>query len=290
MRMLGTKIGNQLELAYLTGQAIPAGGQSALDINQLFNGWEYQISSNGGHLVDATTYANRFLSTQLLNKLIKVVPTKYRTRAMDYRFLVSPNTYQDFLALVGNRATPFGDVAYQAKGYEQNLPTANSVLGWGNIPLYVVPLMPESDFVVTSGGVSTTGSATAGTNTVTVASATGLAVGQVNRIDTGALAEVGTISAIAGTTITYNVTSSSTGNFSYTHTGTATVTQGTSDGAKIVLAHFNNLIVGIQRDIRIELDRRPRERATYAVVSLRVDNQMENPDSASMVTGLAIQP
>lgn len=297
MRMLAIKIGNQLELAYLTGVSTN-GTPAAVDINQQFNGWEYLFKNSGGHIVDGSTanalWADRYLNTDKLNKLLKAIPPKYRTRNIDYRYVMSPNIYTDFAALVGARQTPFGDVAFHAAGYETNFPAGqNSVLGWAGIPIYPAPLLPEGEFTPTLGGTSAattvTSGGAAGTNTVSVAATTNLAVGNVILVDTGAIQEVCTITAIAALVLTVTSLSTTSGNFAYSHAAAAAVVKGSNDASFVMLTHFQNLIVGIQRDIRIELDRRPRERATYAVVTLRVDCNMENTDAGGLLTGLAVK-
>ena len=292
MRVLGVRIGNQLEQAYLT--AINTNGSPvALDINQLFTGWMPNIRLNGGHQVDGSTvggWADRYLSSAKLSKLIKSVPAKYKTRALDYRLLMSPNAYQDYVDLVASRQTVGGDQAFRAAGFEQNLPFGQpSVLGYGSYPIYPVPLLPENEFVASSG--STTSAAVANANQAVMTMATGgvaaagivagsvLRIGNPNQAD----GEVLTVQSIAGDVVTF------TTNFVYPHASGILVTRGTADGTAVILTHFQNFLIGIQRDIRIELDRRPRERATYAVVTLRVDCQMENPDATAIVNNLAIR-
>lgn len=308
MQILGRQIGNQLEYAYLMAYST-AGSPTAVDILQLMNGWWYNCTQNGGHVQDATTYldpsnnntAVRTITTSKFGRVIKNIPIKYRTQAYDLRFLISPNTYQDFTQLVGNRATPFGDVAYQSAGYDKaNLPqNFQSILGWGGVPMYSVPLLPENLFVQASSPVNTTlnGAVVAGATTAVLANSTGIAVGAAVKIDTGAKAETVIVTANnTGTnTITFTVPANSfqtsSGNSSgllYGHSSGVAAVSGTADGSFILATHFQNLIVGIQRDIRVEFWRDIRARGWYVVVTLRADCTVENPDAMSIMTNTAI--
>ena len=64
----------------------------------------------------------------------------------------------------------------------------------------------------------------------------------------------------------------------YTHTVATenTITETTSDGADVILTPDYNFVYGIQRDITIEPDRVPKERATDFVITMRLDFQVEN--------------
>lgn len=51
----------------------------------------------------------------------------------------------------------------------------------------------------------------------------------------------------------------------------------------IILTHPKNIVIGISRDIRIELERAPRERATYIVLTLKMDVKFEDPKAAAKI-------
>ena len=62
----------------------------------------------------------------------------------------------------------------------------------------------------------------------------------------------------------------------------------TADGTFGLATDYQNLILGIQRDIRVETDRLPRLRATDFVLTFRADVQMENPDAVVLLENLQV--
>lgn len=61
------------------------------------------------------------------------------------------------------------------------------------------------------------------------------------------------------------------------------------NGTFILLTDYNNLIIGLQRDIRIETQREARLRATDFVMTLRGDIQMENTDAVATYKNLLVK-
>lgn len=59
------------------------------------------------------------------------------------------------------------------------------------------------------------------------------------------------------------------------------------DGADGLLIHPQNVVIGIQRRITIEQDRKPRARVVDFVVTARSDVELEQPDAAVKVDGIA---
>ena len=64
-------------------------------------------------------------------------------------------------------------------------------------------------------------------------------------------------------------------NMSFTYSATPY-----TDGTFVLLTNPQNLIIGVQREIRVETERRPREQATYYVVSMRYAVNVENAAAA----------
>lgn len=58
---------------------------------------------------------------------------------------------------------------------------------------------------------------------------------------------------------------------------------GAGDYTDVLLTPKNNLIIGIQRDIKIETERKPADEATYVYYSLRTDVAIENVDAAVLL-------
>lgn len=61
------------------------------------------------------------------------------------------------------------------------------------------------------------------------------------------------------------------------------------NGTFMLLTDYNNLIIGIQRDIRLETQRWARLRATDVVMTLRGDIQMENTDAVATYKNLLVR-
>jgi hypothetical protein len=62
-----------------------------------------------------------------------------------------------------------------------------------------------------------------------------------------------------------------------------------TDGTVVMLTDLRNLIVGIQRDIKIEPQRQPRKRATDYVLSMRAAIQIENGDAIAIYDHAAVK-
>jgi len=62
-----------------------------------------------------------------------------------------------------------------------------------------------------------------------------------------------------------------------------------TDGTIVMLTDLRNLIVGIQRDVRIEPYRQPRKRATDFVLTMRAAVQIENTDAIAIYDHAAVK-
>lgn len=69
----------------------------------------------------------------ILRDTFKAMPTEYRKRRNELRFLTSSNAVVDYTDSIANRMTTMGDAALR----EESMPT------WGNIPVMEVPVFPE---------------------------------------------------------------------------------------------------------------------------------------------------
>jgi hypothetical protein len=274
MRMVATKVSNNLEIAYLFGNA----RQTAVTINDLFDGWLKQMRT--GHVVDAMTDADRFMSFAKLSKAFKTLPNKFKRNRQMLRYLASPNMVEDYVQLLVAKNTPGADVAIQGE----------APLRYGRIPFAEMGLVPEDMPVRT--GISTTvaaDSAVADTN-FKVAAVAGFNAGDritLGDPDTASYEEltvqaVGTAGA-GGTGITTVEAAQ------YVHKTNDSLNQVTDDGTPLMLTHTLNLIVGIHRDIRVETQRWARLRATDFVLTLRSDTAVENPDACVVYDNMQVQ-
>lgn len=74
------------------------------------------------------------VSKYLFSKMIKTLPKKYLMNFDDYRFLVSPTVYQNYIEAISERATNLGDAALMGK---------ITLTAYG-IPIIRIPLITET--------------------------------------------------------------------------------------------------------------------------------------------------
>jgi len=280
MRMIASQAANELDLMGMYGKRIDNPNE-ATDILQLVNGW-ITVARERGHVLnardtglfeDANGYANGYIDPPKLSKVVKTLPNKYRGNKGNLRILVADDIYQDYNDYLGARAVSTADPYLLGVGR----------LTYSNIPISAVSLLPVDRPVAVVGGVNTklTNAPLAGTNTIQVADATDIEVGQTLALGLGTgYEEVVTVATVNGTTITLQ------SDLYYSHKVESTVKQITPDGSDLLLTDYRNLIFGIQRDIKWETERHARRRSTSFVMTLRVDTQVENPDALVLLEGL----
>ena len=276
MRMIASQAANELDLMCMYGKRIPNPNE-ATDILQLVNGW-FTIAREQGHVLNARDTElfkddNGYIDPAKLSKVVKTLPNKYRGNKGNLRILVADDIYQDYNDYLGARAVSTADPYLLGVGR----------LTYSNIPISSVSLLPVDRPVEVVGGVNTTltNAQVAGTNTIQVADATGIEVGQTLALDLGTgYEEVVTVAGVSDTTITLQ------SDLYYSHKAGATVKQITPNGSDLLLTDYRNLIFGIQRDIKWETERHARRRSTSFIMTLRVDTQVENPDALVLLEGL----
>jgi hypothetical protein len=142
--------------------------------------------------------------------------------------------------------------------------------------------------VPVSAGGSTTVDAdsAAGQKVLNVAATTDFTVGDYIYISKAGLeykAEIGKVASIqAGVSLTLEE------NLEWAHTGAdaETVKEVTLDGADGILTHKENFIIGLQRDIKMETERKAAEEATYFYYSIRSDIAVENLNAVVFLKNL----
>lgn len=276
MRMIASQAANELDLMCMYGKRIPNPNE-ATDILQLVNGW-FTIAREQGHVLNARDTGlfeddKGYIDPPKLSKVVKTLPNKYRGNKGNLRILVADDIYQDYNDYLGARAVSTADPYLLGVGR----------LTYSNIPISAVSLLPVDRPVEVVGGVDTTltNAPLAGTNTIQVADATDIEVGQTLALGLGTgYEEVVTVANVSGTTITLQ------SDLYYSHKAGVTVKQITPNGSDLLLTDYRNLIFGIQRDIKWETERHARRRSTSFVMTLRVDTQVENPDALVLLEGL----
>jgi hypothetical protein len=97
---------------------------------KLTNGWR-KLAKTGGHLYN---HGGNGISTDVLGKLLDMMPEKYLRDYNDLRYYVSPKFEHNYKRLLGQRPTPVGD-----KFLLENAPAT-----YAGIPLVRVPMIPSN--------------------------------------------------------------------------------------------------------------------------------------------------
>jgi hypothetical protein len=211
--------------------------------------------------------------------MLKKLASKYKRLGLEnFRFFINDTIVQDYIDALASRSTIVGDQAIIGKGE----------LKFGTVPIVPVPLMPIDQPVPVSAGGSTTVDAdsAAGQKVLNVAATTDFTVGDYVHISKAGLeykSEIGKVASIqAGVSLTLEE------NLVWAHAGAdaETVKEVTLDGADGFLTHKENLIVGLQRDIKMETERKAAEEATYFYYSIRSDIAVENLNAVVFLKNL----
>jgi hypothetical protein len=267
IRMMATQLGNDLETLYIEGDVlgravlegdILEGGSTTQYVKDgylaMFDGWLRKADS--GNILDAV---GQNIGSNIFSRMINAMPAKFKRNRADLRFMTSLDLEQNFRERVSTRATAAGDVALSTKG---------ELTPFG-IPLVPFNLYPfkyrEVEHVVLAGttavslrrrpvgNVVVTLATLASTPTTPFVRDTDYtldeAAGTIARIGGGAIADPSTVK------VTYDA------------------------NPTILLTHFNNLIVGIGRDIRIEKDRDIYRRTNQYAITAKVAVQYEETDA-----------
>ena len=263
MRLMATQTANDIEEALINGDLLgPArveadlfdGGSTTSVIRDsfigLFDGWLRALDD--GNIYDAEG-AN--LSTKVFSGMIKKMPVKFRRTRRNLRFLMALDLEQNWREKVSTRSTAQGDAALTSSG---TIP----VFGVQMIP---VPLLePEPRVVehITFGAHADTQSL------------------RYKPIGTTVIITPSTLGASPVTPFTettHYTVDRTLGTISTTGTGVVSgvfkVTY--ASRAQMALADFQNLILAIGRDIRVETDRDIFKGVNQFAITTKVDAKIE---------------
>lgn len=120
--MLSRSIANETEKALLNGKAIGSTNSDRSSIDGMYDGVLEQCFTDGGNVVYATAYDDRYVSTVTENDkylgAVKALPTQY---GLDGKVWLSPRTIiADYAADLAQRGTLLGDQSVQ-RGYRYNV-------------------------------------------------------------------------------------------------------------------------------------------------------------------------
>lgn len=263
VKMMATQTANDLETLYIEGDslgraAIEAdildGGSSSLYVKDTYlalqDGW--LKLARGGNVVDAAA-ANVGMST--FSKLLNALPAKFKRDRSKLRFITSIDLEQNYREKVASRATAAGDAALNSNG---------NLTPFG-VPLVPFPLMPFRpricEHVVLNGTTYTpllhAPVANEAVHTTALASVATAALSSTTDYQMDAAG--GQIKRRGGSTI-----------------GDGDTVKVTYDAnPQVLLTHYENLIIGIGRDIRIEKDRDIFKRVNQYVITLKASVNYE---------------
>lgn len=267
---------NELEDAWLYGRT--GSVSTATEITQLFKGWIPQVE-DAGNIVDAAGagFSDRFMEKLKLSAAIKAMPTKFRRKKSRLRFGMPADLDQDWSdAVVNVRETALGDASLE-------LDRANRYNGVAFDPTGLY--RTDRPVLVVGGGSSTLSNNEAVADTVLeLGDTTNFASNDKAVIDKGTgLEEVVSIASVGGGALTISP------GLQFAHSAGATVEEATDDGADVLLTEYSNLILGLQRDVRLEPDRLPRLRSTDWVLTMRTDTAIAEAQAAVLLKNLKVK-
>lgn len=246
MQMLAKQASNQLERVGLYARKV----EDPTTTYGMFDGWITRAKRSGSVVDFSVGYTDRYIDRNKVSELYKSIPTKWRNDLTAY--------YMN-----NDLAVDYEDLYIQS----QNRVPVDSANGK---PFVKTPWISIYQPVATGTALTIANPIDAGDNTADLTNASSLAVGDTFVIAYGKAKEFSAkITAKATNTITVDVPFPF--DYATANADENKVHKATMDGADLLLAGTDNLLVGISRDITIEFERVARERSTYAVMTLKID-------------------
>lgn len=276
VRLMATQAANDYEEVMINGDTLgPAvleadlvdGGSTTQVIKDtflaMFNGWLRLLDSANLYDADGANF-----SSTVASAMIKKMPVKFRRTRRNLRFLVALDIEQNWREKVSSRATAQGD---------RSLVSADPVPIYG-VPMAPVPLLDAEPKVVehvTLGAYPST------------ASLRYKNLGATAYVTPNTLGSSPTTPYVETTDYVLNRTA---GTIANTTGGAlaagATVKVTYQSAAQVVLADYQNLILGIGRDVRIESDRDIYKSVNQFAITSKITVQVE--EVTAVVKGINI--
>lgn len=301
MRMVTVQIAHDLEGAYYNGKATP-NGVTPLDLDGLWDGWRHRVLTQENTVTGKATildarssdfelHTNGYISEQngsapynwefKFAKAIKRMPSKYKKLVgglSGLRFFISDQLEQDYIDSLAARSSILGDKAILGEG----------PLHYGKVAIVPCPLMNIDEPVAVSAGGETvlTANVLAGATAIVVSDTTNFVAGDIiwfHKVGLEYKEETAVIDTVVDGT---NLTLTTALKWAHTTAEAMAVTEVTLDGADCMLTHRDNMIIGIQRDIKMETQRVAAEESTYFFYSLRTDLMLGNPAAVVFIKNL----
>ena len=266
-RLIAKKGSTQLEKIGLYAKKVTW----AKTVDRMFDGFITETERNG-NVVDATDtslFADRFIDRTKLTTTRKAIP----------------DTLADLVDKLYMPSKLIWD--YEDKYIEgQNRVPTDRV---GGLKFTQANIIGKGRAVIKVGGFSWTlaSSVVAWDTTITLADVTGAVVGQTIAIALGEGQEyVGKITVVDATNNILTLDTAVVYAIDATDAKQKLVFEVLTDWLDVFLTPANNMLYGIQREITLEPERRARERATYFVLTARIDTLLLNPTASVVLKGL----
>lgn len=270
VRICAKKVANELEQASIYGRKKVTDPDESVTIEDMFNGYKWLLLDNG-HVIEAPSFTDRYISKEKMAKLLKAIPTKHR---LGLQYFMPSDGVIDYALLFDTIA----DASVRAD-------LQKLILGK---PRVDVPLMRVDEPVGLASPVVTAvdGDHDAGDTTILVDSITGLGAGVEIVFNAGTVNEF-TAEILSSTSSTLTLTEG----IPYDLLNNATVTKVTRDGYDILLTNPMNFIYGIQISGQ-GFDGITFERARVPwvgfrnIFKMRCDIAIEEENAGGIMTGL----
>jgi len=278
VKMMATQLANDLEDLYINGNLLgPAAVEADLYVDgdpvkvvkdsylSLCSGW-WKLA-DGGHVYDA---AGTDIESAIFSEAIKKMPDKFKRDRTMLRFLSNSDIEQNFRNKVSTRATAGGDAA---------LTTTQNLTPFG-IELVPVPLVGATQKIVEH--ITLTGLTVASLAYKPIISAS-----EIVALQTLGNAPITPYVQGVDYTMDYvNGTIVRIGTGSLPDPVNVKVTY--QAHPQVLLTHFQNLILAIGRDIRIEKDRDIFKGVNQYAITVKADTQIEEVDAVVKIVNIGL--
>lgn len=266
IKLFARQLNNDLEELYVNGDTIGRaviegdiveGGSTTKYIKDSYlalqDGWIRRADFS--HLIDME---NNPIGLAVFSKLLRGLPTKFRRNKGDLRWFMAPDLWEMYLERLATRATALGDAAAGGSGHKP--------LGIEAVPVPLLDLLPPIVQHVVLNGTTAVALRYAPMQNVVV-----------NRSDLGSAAET-PYAETTDYTLDRNLgTITRVGGGSITDGQTVKVTY--ESNPQILLSHYNNFVIGLGRDVRIEKDRDIYKGTNQYAITVKVALAYEETDA-----------
>lgn len=266
MSIAAKKIANELVESAIYSRALPnpSGENGILNV---FNGLKYSIKSTNGNVIDGKELTTREITRSTIIKGKKVLKTKYRTEVE--------------VLLDSDLKTDLDELYNDPNGNKWDGETIKNTIS--GMKINEVPLMTSENAVIDDTKTTTsTGVNSAGQKVINVTSASALSIttGDTIVVRSGEADEMAyTVNSVNTNAITVLE------NLVYDIPADSTVHKATLDGADVIITNPKNVVIGIQRDVKVEFERRAPD--WYNVwYTMRQDVLVENPEACVLIENL----